>query len=60
MTALGGLAPPVAPNPPAATPVADETAMSLVEHLSELRRRVAISLIAVVIGSGVGFYIAPS
>lgn len=56
---VGGLVPP-APPPPVAAPVAeDETAMSLVDHLSELRRRVGISLLAVVLGSGVGFYFAP-
>jgi sec-independent protein translocase protein TatC len=57
---VGGLVPPAPPSPPAASPVAeDETAMSLVDHLSELRRRVGISLLAVVLGSGVGFYFAP-
>ncbi|MEJ7751914.1 MAG: twin-arginine translocase subunit TatC [Candidatus Limnocylindrales bacterium] len=32
--------------------------MTLVQHLSELRRRVAISILAVMVGSGVGFWLA--
>ena len=57
---VGGLAPPASPSPPAApTAAGDESAMSLVDHLSELRRRVAISLLAIALGSGVGFYFAP-
>jgi sec-independent protein translocase protein TatC len=57
---VGGLGSPVSSPPPAA-PVAagDESAMSLVEHLSELRRRIAISLLAIFLGSLVGFYFAP-
>jgi len=54
---VGGLVPPASPSPPAAP--GDESAMSLVDHLSELRRRVAISLLAIALGSGVGFYFAP-
>lgn len=55
----GGLVPP-APTPPVPAPAAgDETVMSLVDHLSELRRRIGISLLAVAIGSVVGFYFAP-
>jgi sec-independent protein translocase protein TatC len=34
--------------------------MSLVEHLSELRRRVAISIVAVMLGSAIGFWFAPA
>ncbi len=50
----------VPPAPPVPAPVAgDETVMSLVDHLSELRRRIGISLLAVAIGSVVGFYFAP-
>jgi len=57
---VGGLVPPASPSPPAAPAAAgDESAMSLVDHLSELRRRVAISLLAIALGSGVGFYFAP-
>ena len=33
--------------------------MTLVGHLSELRRRIAISIVAVLIGSAVGFFFAP-
>lgn len=33
--------------------------MSLVEHLSELRRRIAISAIAIGAASAIGFYLAP-
>jgi sec-independent protein translocase protein TatC len=33
--------------------------MSVVEHLSELRRRIFICILAVVIGGAVGFYFAP-
>ena len=33
--------------------------MTLVEHLSELRRRIFISLVAVTIGAIVGFILAP-
>jgi len=54
----GGLVPP-APPPVTAPAVGDETVMSLVDHLSELRRRIGISLLAVAIGSVIGFYFAP-
>ncbi|HEY4945510.1 MAG TPA: twin-arginine translocase subunit TatC [Candidatus Limnocylindrales bacterium] len=54
----GGLVPP-APPPVTAPAVDDETVMSLVDHLSELRRRIGISLLAVAIGSVIGFYFAP-
>jgi sec-independent protein translocase protein TatC len=57
---VGGLVPSVpatSPGPSAA--VRDETVMPLVDHLSELRRRLAISLLAVAIGSVIGFYFAP-
>jgi len=37
----------------------DSSVMSLVDHLAELRRRVAISLVATVVGGVVGFYFAP-
>jgi sec-independent protein translocase protein TatC len=41
--------------PPTAPP-ADETVMSLVDHLGELRTRVFRSLIAIGIGSAIGYY----
>ena len=58
---VGGLAPSVPPVPPPAAVAAPDEAsvMSLVDHLSELRRRIAISLVAVGIGSVVGFAFAP-
>ena len=57
---VGGLVPPASPSPTAAPAAAgDETVMSLVDHLSELRRRIAISLLAIALGSVVGFYFAP-
>jgi sec-independent protein translocase protein TatC len=34
--------------------------MPLVDHLAELRRRIAISLVVVLLFSGVGFWLAPS
>ena len=37
----------------------DPSVMTLVEHLSELRRRVAICIIAIVIGGAIGFWKAP-
>ena len=49
--------PPPAPLP-AATPPTEDGVMSLVDHLSELRRRLFISILAVVVGGAVGFYYA--
>src|SRR5262245_31694942 len=54
---------PVSPDqqplpPPAAAPSGDESVMSLVDHLTELRSRLFRSIIAVAIGSTVGFYFA--
>jgi sec-independent protein translocase protein TatC len=46
-----------APQPPTAQP-GDESVMSLVDHLSELRSRLFRSIIAVAIGSAVGFAVA--
>ncbi|HEY7589588.1 MAG TPA: twin-arginine translocase subunit TatC [Candidatus Limnocylindrales bacterium] len=43
------------PTPPAATPAVDETVMSLVDHLEELRSRLVRTIIAVLVGSIVGF-----
>ena len=47
---------------PAAAPgerADDEKVMSLVDHLSELRRRIGLALLAVAIGTVVGFILAP-
>src|SRR5689334_5296636 len=41
---------------PAAAPPAEEKVMTLVDHLTELRNRIFISLIAVAIGAAIGFY----
>jgi sec-independent protein translocase protein TatC len=51
-----------APTParrPGAAPPEDDGVMSLVDHLAELRRRLFISILAVVVGGAVGFYFAP-
>lgn len=47
----------VPPSPPAGAE--DVKVMTLVEHLSELRRRIFISILAVVLGSVAGFLFAP-
>jgi sec-independent protein translocase protein TatC len=44
--------------PNTSAPPEDEGVMSLVDHLAELRRRLFISILAVVIGGAVGFYFA--
>ena len=45
-------------SPPPAAPPADETVMSLVDHLGELRTRIFRSIIAVAVASTIGFYFA--
>jgi sec-independent protein translocase protein TatC len=50
--------PPPAPRPGTTTPPEEEGVMSLVDHLAELRRRLFISILAVVLGGAVGFYFA--
>lgn len=49
--------PPAPPRAPSAA--SEETVMTLVDHLTELRKRIFISLFAVVAGSAVGFYFGP-
>jgi sec-independent protein translocase protein TatC len=54
---------PVSPDPgplppPAVSPPGDEAVMSLVDHLGELRSRLFRAIIAVALGSVVGFYYA--
>jgi sec-independent protein translocase protein TatC len=46
------------PLPPPAAAPGDESVMSLVDHLGELRTRLFRSIIAVALGSVVGFYFA--
>ncbi len=47
------------PPAPAATPPVDESVMSLVDHLGELRKRLFISILAIVVGAAIGWYLAP-
>lgn len=44
---------------PARDPVVDEKVMSLADHLTELRRRLIISIVAVAVGSVAGWFLAP-
>jgi sec-independent protein translocase protein TatC len=61
MSADGGSAP---VTEPVITPDMDddrgEKVMTLVEHLSELRRRIVISIVVITLGTAVGFYFAPN
>jgi sec-independent protein translocase protein TatC len=50
---------PAVPEPAAAPPPADPAVMPLFDHLAELRRRIAISILAIAIGAAVGFVLAP-
>ena len=59
VTGLPSAPDPEAPTPPAAAPPSDETVMSLVDHLGELRTRLFRSIIAVALASAIGFVVAP-
>jgi sec-independent protein translocase protein TatC len=52
---------PAAPEPPASSspPATDGAVMPLFDHLAELRRRIALALLAVAIGTVVGFVLGP-
>jgi sec-independent protein translocase protein TatC len=47
------------PSPPGEV-VVEPATMTLVDHLSELRRRLALSILAVLVGAVIGFILAPS
>jgi sec-independent protein translocase protein TatC len=49
---------PPASDPAAPPPATDATVMPLFDHLAELRRRIAIALLAVALGTVVGFVLA--
>lgn len=49
----------VVPAPPTALPDDDPSVMSLVDHLAELRKRLFVSILAIVLGGVVGFILAP-
>jgi len=48
---------PTSPGPPAAEP---EAVMTLVDHLTELRTRIVRAILAVIVGSLIGFLVAPA
>lgn len=51
---------PADPDSSGASPAEPEQAMTLVDHLSELRNRIVRAILAVVAGSAIGFYLAPT
>lgn len=48
------------PPPGSGVPPAPETVMTLVDHLTELRSRIIWSIAAIVVGSVIGFVLAPT
>jgi len=52
----GRASPPVTPSTPAPAAPGDEKVMTLVDHLSELRDRIVRSVLAIAVGSVVGFW----
>jgi sec-independent protein translocase protein TatC len=46
--------------PPPAQPAKDATAMTLVDHLSELRSRLVKSIVAIAVGSAIGWIASPN
>ena len=52
----GGEEPPLSPTAAETEEAADEGSMSLIAHLTELRSRLIKCLLAVAVGSGVGYY----
>jgi sec-independent protein translocase protein TatC len=51
---------PPPPSPSPAQPAKDESVMTLVDHLSELRSRLVRSIVAIAIGSAVGWIASPA
>lgn len=58
VTGLPAAPDPELPAPSAAAPGGDESVMSLIDHLGELRKRIFRSIIAVALGSTIGFLVA--
>jgi sec-independent protein translocase protein TatC len=56
VTPAVAVSPAPAPSAGQSSPPADDGTMSLVDHLGELRHRLAISILAVVIGAAIGLF----